>query len=192
MKKIGKFLWKHKWTIIIVIIIVWFGSSIAGCLREGYYKTKRATTELFQPSRRTISVDPRQEDNSCSRSTPRRWLPDNDQSQRQHRPQAQTAEVFAIPVRDHSPRARWIEQVKMFRDEDGFFITPPNILMWDGDRGNMEWACPFDEFAQFHPAQANRIAQEYGNSGDYEYWNVEGIVQRWGPEADPYRRGRRW
>jgi len=127
----------------------------------------------------------------------RHWLPDNNQSQIQprHLPQAQTAEVFATPVRNFSRQAQWIESVKMFRDEDGFFITPPNLLMWDGDRGNMEWACPFDEFAQSHPDQANRIAQEYGNSGDYEYWNVEGIVRKYGPQADPYDRGgrgRRW
>jgi hypothetical protein len=93
---------------------------------------------------------------------------------------------FETPVRSFSRQAQWVESTKMFRDERGFFITPPNLLMWDGDRGNMEWIAPFEEFARFHPQQAERIAQRYANSRlNYEYFNVEGIVRKYGPRARP-------
>ncbi len=93
-----------------------------------------------------------------------------------------------IPVRSFSRQARWNEQVKMMQDDKGFFITPPNLLMWDGDRGNAQWVAPFDEFAQAHPQQAERIARRYARSSlPYEYFNVEGIVRKYGPQANPYR-----
>ncbi len=77
----------------------------------------------------------------------------------------------------------------MMKDNNGYFITPPNLLMWDGDRGNMNWMCPFDEFAQYYPQQAERIARRYARSTlPYEYFNVEGIVRKYGPQANPYRR----
>ena len=93
---------------------------------------------------------------------------------------------FETPVRSFSPQARWVESTKMFRDDHGFFVTPPNLLMWDGDRGNMKWIAPFEEFSKFHPQQAERIAQRYANSRlNYEYFNVEGIVRKYGPRARP-------
>ncbi len=92
-----------------------------------------------------------------------------------------------IPVRSFSRQARWNEQAKMMQDDKGFFITPPNLLMWDGDRGNAQWVAPFDEFAQYHPQQAGRIARRYARSTlPYEYFNVEGIVRKYGRQADPY------
>jgi hypothetical protein len=77
----------------------------------------------------------------------------------------------------------------MMKDNNGYFITPPNLLMWDGDRGNMNWIAPFDEFAQYYPQQAERILRRYARSRlNYEYYNVDGVVRKYDWRAYPRRR----
>ena len=56
---------------------------------------------------------------------------------------------YTTPVRGYTPQARWVSSAKMYRDQNGFFITAPGVIVEGKNR--------FDEFAKAHPEQAQRI-----------------------------------
>ena len=89
---------------------------------------------------------------------------------------------FQAPVREPSPHAVWIASARMFKDEQGYFITPPNVKVWGKDE--RRWSAPFEKFAQAHPDQAGAIAQQYAGQ-NYRYLNAENIVRKYGPQAQP-------
>ena len=62
--------------------------------------------------------------------------------------------VYTTPVREYTPQAQWVASAKMFRDVGGYFITPPDV--------SIQGKVRFNEFAQAHPDQANRIIARGG------------------------------
>ena len=57
--------------------------------------------------------------------------------------------VYTTPVRNYTFGAKWVYTTAMFRDSNGFFITPPGV--------SVNGRIPFEEFAQKHPDQAQII-----------------------------------
>lgn len=61
----------------------------------------------------------------------------------------QNGATYTTPVREHNSQAVWVRSANMFRDDKGFFITPPGV--------EVEGRIAFEEFAFKHPDQARII-----------------------------------
>jgi len=128
--------WKNKGITAVLIILglfCWVGVISVSALVRFVSNVGHAATENVQKSPRR-----------SSQST------NNNREQGQQEPrQNQSVGVYTTPVRNYNPQAQWISTVKMFRDQNGFFITPPGVKVNNG--------VPFEDFAQMHPDQARII-----------------------------------
>ena len=93
-----------------------------------------------------------------------------------------TSAVPTTTVRSLDPYAPadWEPKVKMFRDRGGFFITPPNVAVWN--MRMRQWNFPFEEFARAHPSEASAIARRHAGESTV-FFNYDLIVRKYGRVA---------
>ncbi len=140
--KTFKWFWKRKW-LSCCLIAFWILCYV------GVVSTSRLVRYLSNVGRTVVGREEVQRPSDSNTGFVVIPSVANQNQQRQRLPQVQTSGSYTTPVRDFTPQAQWIGTVKMFRDQNGYFITAPGVRVNEG--------VPFEEFAQKHPDQARII-----------------------------------
>jgi hypothetical protein len=163
-----RFLWSHKgWVFLILFLLI----ICYGGYRTVKWGVEKTSTWANKPKVEKVEkVQP---------PTPAPTVPKPAEANHRVAPPA-----GQFQVRELNQSARWDGVMKVWKDKKGEFITPPNVHVWRTDLDIPGWYAPFDEWAEFHPDQAEEIVKGYIGKAPV-YLNKDNIIRRYGQVATP-------